>query len=110
MHWHSCPGSGGVPGLEMLEIRGDVTWRDAVWWYGGAGLVVELDLIGLSILSDSMISAFLKFENLEVLIVPKTETDALVVFMRSKLWNSQLACSVGNWLCMAFGMLFWFSL
>ena len=93
MHRHSCLGSAGVTVLEASEIR-DVTWRDAVWWYGGVGVVVELDdLIGLSILNDSMISAFLKFENLEVLIIPKTETDALMVFMRPKLWNSQLACS-----------------
>ena len=52
VHWHSCPGSGGVtnPGGVPEPWRSGGTWA---WW---GGLIVGLDgLTGLCKLNDSMI-------------------------------------------------------
>ena len=49
LQWHSCPGGGESPSLEVFQDCGDVAVRDVVSGHGGVGLMVGLNyLSGLS--------------------------------------------------------------
>ena len=54
-HWHSCPGSGGSPSLEVFQNCGGAALRDVVIGYAGGGLELVLMILrGLFHLNDSL--------------------------------------------------------